>query len=63
MMALGECEDDAIVIKNATMDSEGDEMNRAWQNPKSCGEVGDRIVGGEVGTAGQFPWLVALRLR
>ena len=33
-----------------------------WNNHDSCGRVTDRIVGGQNGDAGDFPWLVALKL-
>ena len=36
--------------------------NMMWKNSNDCG-VRDRIIGGDVGTAGEFPWLVALKLR
>ena len=50
----------------ATLDS--NELQRKtlpkkmWKNSNECG-VGDRIVGGDIGTPGKYPWLVALKLR
>ena len=37
-------------------------LKKMWKNSNDCG-VGDRIIGGDVGSAGEFPWLVALKLR
>ena len=41
---------------------EGTDKRVGWRNHVSCGLVTDRIVGGQNGNPGDFPWLVALKL-
>ena len=56
-----------IIILNSVVESDiaypVSTRRKGWQNVENCGVVQDRIVGGQFGQPGDFPWLVALKLR